>query len=215
MLLLNGKKMSKSDGNNITPSELFGDANNIFGRTYSPMVFKLLLLQAHYSSTLDLTKKGLDAAEAAYVRLMRTYQKLMQTVYNLESATDNAIETQFAHLLEELDTHMCNNFDTASTLSALFALATEINSDKHLQLSAEFLFYLKEKFTAYLFDIFGLIDETQKDPILDAVMHLVIEIRQKAREHKDFATSDLIRDRLKPVGIQIKDNKTGATWEKI
>lgn len=215
MLLLNGKKMSKSDGNNITPSELFGDANNIFGRIYSPMVFKLLLLQAHYSSTLDLTKKGLDAADAAYVRLMRTYQKLIQTVSNPDSPTDNSIEAQFVHLLEELDVHMCNNFDTASALSTLFALATEINSDKHLSLSAANLEDLKNKFTTFLFDVFGLIDETQKDPILDAVMHLVIEIRQKAREQKDFATSDLIRDRLKPVGIQIKDSKTGASWEKI
>jgi cysteinyl-tRNA synthetase len=44
-------------------------------------------------------------------------------------------------------------------------------------------------------------------------MALVLELRQKARANRDFATSDLIRDRLKAAGIQVKDGKEGATWE--
>jgi cysteinyl-tRNA synthetase len=45
-------------------------------------------------------------------------------------------------------------------------------------------------------------------------MSLVLDLRQKARANRDFATSDLIRDRLKTAGIVVKDGKDGATWER-
>ena len=73
----------------------------------------------------------------------------------------------------------------------------------------------------FLFDIFGLVDETQtsatsKDgEMLDAALQLILDMRQEARARKDFATSDLIRNRLQEAGIQIKDGKGGATWEKL
>jgi cysteinyl-tRNA synthetase len=51
------------------------------------------------------------------------------------------------------------------------------------------------------------------DERLAAAMAVIIELRQKARANRDFATSDLIRDRLKAAGITIKDGKDGATWE--
>jgi cysteinyl-tRNA synthetase len=52
------------------------------------------------------------------------------------------------------------------------------------------------------------------DDTLDRVMALVLELRQTARANRDFATSDLIRDRLKAAGITIKDAKDGATWSR-
>jgi cysteinyl-tRNA synthetase len=45
-------------------------------------------------------------------------------------------------------------------------------------------------------------------------MALVLELRQTARANRDFATSDIIRDRLKAAGITIKDAKDGATWSR-
>jgi cysteinyl-tRNA synthetase len=43
-------------------------------------------------------------------------------------------------------------------------------------------------------------------------MNVILEIRKKARENKDWATSDLLRDRLAEAGIQIKDSKEGVTY---
>ena len=45
-------------------------------------------------------------------------------------------------------------------------------------------------------------------------MKVLIELRQKAREQKDWENSDLIRDKLQAIGIQIKDGKDGASWSK-
>src|SRR5688572_22536730 len=76
MLLLNGKKMSKSEGNNITPTQLFtGDSPHIT-KSYSPMSLRFFFLQAHYSSTLDLNDASLGAAEKGYKRLLEAYNTL-------------------------------------------------------------------------------------------------------------------------------------------
>jgi len=53
MLLLNGRKMSKSEGNSITPTELFTGQSPLISKAFSPMSIRFFMLQAHYRSTLD------------------------------------------------------------------------------------------------------------------------------------------------------------------
>jgi len=80
---------------------------------------------------------------------------------------------------------------------------------------------MQEAFNTFLFDIFGLVDETedaaaaQNDELLDKVVGVMLDMRETARQNKDWGTSDQIRDRLAEIGIQIKDSKTGATWKTI
>jgi cysteinyl-tRNA synthetase len=76
---------------------------------------------------------------------------------------------------------------------------------------------MKEKFTLFLEDIFGLksIDASSNE-ILQPVMELLLEIRKEAKTNKDFATSDKIRNQLTAMGIAIKDEKDGNTsWNII
>lgn len=77
MLLLNAKKMSKSDGNIISPTELFTGDSPLMSKGYSPMVVKFFMLMAHYRSTLDITNDPL-AAEKGYRKLMETNKILQQ-----------------------------------------------------------------------------------------------------------------------------------------
>jgi cysteinyl-tRNA synthetase len=76
---------------------------------------------------------------------------------------------------------------------------------------------MKEKFSSYLVDIFGLKDEKkQDDQKLGAVLQLIADIRKDARAKKDYATSDKIRDQLLQAGIQLKDEKDGGfSWELV
>ena len=60
MLTLNGKKMSKSTGNNILPEEMFSGENKIFKKSYSPMVVRFFMLQAHYRSILDISERAIE-----------------------------------------------------------------------------------------------------------------------------------------------------------
>lgn len=75
--------------------------------------------------------------------------------------------------------------------------------------------FLKRIYKNFIVEVMGLKreeDSGKSAQALDGVMHLVLDMRKKAKENKDFATSDLIRDQLAKSGIQVKDAKDGSTW---
>ena len=76
MLTLNGKKMSKSTGNNILPNEIFSGKNDIFSKAYSPNVIRFFFLQAHYRNELDISESSLEASEKGFLRLIEIIDRL-------------------------------------------------------------------------------------------------------------------------------------------
>lgn len=223
MLLMNGRKMSKSDGNTITPFQLFTGESEHVSKGYSPMVVRFFMLQSHYRSTLDLTDTALQAAEKGYKRLMEAWNILSELSGGAGAPVATELEKEVAEAMEAVHAEMSDDFNTAKVLARLFELVPKINSLKagHLSLndiSATTLAQLKATFQAFLFDIFGLKDETSgaaaaDNNILDQLMKLIIEMRHDARARKDWATSDKIRDTLAEVNIQLKDSKEGTDWK--
>jgi cysteinyl-tRNA synthetase len=112
---------------------------------------------------------------------------------------------------------MNDDFNTPILLSHLFELVRIINSakDKKEKLSAEDISELKNLYQHFIFDVMGLRAEKESGKtfeVLDNVMKMVLDLRQTAKNNKDFATSDMIRNYLTQHGIQIKDGKEGAAW---
>ena len=114
---------------------------------------------------------------------------------------------------------MDDDFNTAMTLANLFKLSAKINAfnDKLVPLhsiSRSAFEKMKKTFRVYVTDILGLKDEQSADnhQLADGLMQLVIDIRKKVREKKDYATSDVIRDELARLNIQLIDGKEGTTW---
>jgi len=221
MLEMNGRKMSKSDGNTITPQQLFSGNSPHITKAYSPMVVKFFMLQAHYGSTLDITDKGLQDAEKGYRRLMEANALLQKMASANGSASE--LDTEINDLMDKAFQQMSDDFNTPMAMARLFELVNKINglSAGHLSnndITSETLEKLKTTFNAFIYDIFGLLDEENNndgdDEIADGLMQLVIELRQNARENKDWGTSDKIRDSLKELEIQVKDGKDGTTWSK-
>jgi cysteinyl-tRNA synthetase len=223
MLLLNGKKMSKSDGNTISPEELFNGNSPHVSKGYSPMIVRFFMLQTHYRSTLDLTDEALQAAEKGYRRLMDGYNALLSLTHP-GNGTPGALDAEIQLLIAQVHAEMLDDFNTPKALARLFELVSKVNGlkDGHLSfegLSSATLEACKDIFRSTIFDVFGLKDETQgaageSAQVLDGLMQLVIEMRQDARVRKDWPASDRIRDVLKSLHIQLKDSKEGTTWVK-
>jgi cysteinyl-tRNA synthetase len=98
----------------------------------------------------------------------------------------------------------------------LFDITKVINSvnDKKETLTQADIDELKSLFNTFVFDILGLKDEQSGNntQLLDGLMTMVLDVRQQAKNQKDWATSDRIRDDLQKLGVSIKDGKDGATW---
>ena len=215
MLLMNGRKMSKSDGNTISPVELLtGDSDHV-SQGYPAPVVRFLMLQTHYGSTMDISDAALQAALKGYQRLMSGIRRLegLQTVDTISSDVGEAWQDTLEAAFYEMD----DDFNTPKALAKVFELISlingyEANAEKGISLDTKQA--ITEDLKALVFDVFGLqtIEDGQSDA-LDQAMALIIDIRQQARIDKNWVLSDQIRDQLSEAGIQIKDSKEGTSWE--
>ncbi|WP_420601550.1 cysteine--tRNA ligase [Flagellimonas sp.] len=211
MLTLNGKKMSKSTGNNIYPSEMFSGENDIMSKAYAPAVVRFFMMQAHYTSILDLSDDALQASEKGYNRLMDA----MECLDDLK--TGEKSDFDYKAWQQKCYDAMNDDFNTPILIAHLFDAVKHINLIKEgsENISQEDKSLLKTTLHNFVYDILGI--ENQKaakndTSALGGVMELLIELRNEARANKDFATSDKIRDQLTALGIQLKDGKDGTTF---
>ncbi len=218
MLLMNGRKMSKSDGNTITPYELFSGESPHISKAYSPMVVKFFMLQSHYTSTLDLSDDALSAAEKGYNRLMEA----MKTVSELEASapahtdTDTIIHNHLQNMLQ----HMLDDFNTPKCLAEIFELIPTINKIKSGQISPDqvsvtTLESLQKTLADFVWDVLGMTPDSQTEDqqsSLSVAMDLLLSIRKEARDTRNWALSDQIRDELAKGNIALKDGPEGTEW---
>jgi len=216
MITINGKKMGKSYNNVIKLTEMFAGTHPLLEQAYSPMIIRFLLLQTHYRSTLDFGNEGLKAAEKGLKRLWEAYEILKHIQVATGDAQDKELDAKCVKLINEFDDFMNDDFNTAKVLANMFELVPVINGikDKHVAagaLSASTLLLLKEKMKLFIEDIFGLQNvQQQSNGKIDGVIHLLIDIRQLAKQRKDYVTSDKIRNELIALGVQLKDEKDGS-----
>lgn len=208
-ITVNHEKMSKSLGNFFLLRDIFDKFN--------PMVVRFFLLSTHYRSPIDFDDERLKVAQKGLERLKNAYSQVEYGLKNagtsengeqLIQATKNAQE-QFVKAMDD-------DFNTALAIASLFDLARDINiyfrekeQDKNALIEAKKVF-------DDLLEVIGIelrAEQGESSQLIEGLMELVIEIRQSARKNKDFATADLIRDKLKELGVVLEDTPQGAKWK--
>jgi cysteinyl-tRNA synthetase len=234
MITINGQKMGKSLGNFITLEEFFTGTNANLTQAYSPMTIRFFILQAHYRSTLDFSNEALQAAEKGLKKLLAGYGTLLKINPSpptplpegenpsppapLPGGEGSGVPhaSRILDMKDNCYAAMNDDFNSPIVIANLFEAVRIINSvqDKKDSCSAEELTLLKEIFDVFLFGILGITNEKGGDQgeVLDGLMQLILSIRQKSRETKDWGTSDQIRDTLQKLNITVKDGKEGSVW---
>ncbi|HWK56655.1 MAG TPA: cysteine--tRNA ligase [Parapedobacter sp.] len=212
MLTVNGTRMSKSAGNGFLPYELFSGSHPLLERGYSPMAVRFFMLQAHYRSTLDFSNDALDAADKGYKRLMNAMALLPKL-----KATAKNVDVNIDELKQRCYAAMDDDFNSPVLIAELFEAVRIVNSvyDGKLTIDEASLSALKTLMQDFVHDVLGLVDDNTGSDDFEKLMEVVINLRNEAKQHKDYATSDRIREGLNTIGVQLKDSKEGTLWNKI
>jgi len=210
MLLLNSQKMAKSTGNFVLPNEILTGKNNILSKAFAPSVVRFFNMQAHYRSILDFSSDALEASEKGYYKLMDALNSLQ----NIQTSKTSSVD--IASWKQQCYDAMNDDFNTPILIAHLFEAVKIINQlkDQKATITADDLAVLQKTMHAFVFDVMGLTNETKQDSSdkIDGVVALLIKLRKEARDNKDWALSDQIRDELLALGIQLKDGREGTTF---
>jgi cysteinyl-tRNA synthetase len=213
MITIDGQKMARSLGNFITLDQFFAGNHPLLQRAYSPMTIRFFILQAHYRSTVDFSNEALQAAEKGLQKLLKAIETLKKLKPSLTSTVD--VKTLWKKCHEAMD----DDLNSPILLAHLFEGVKYINSvnDGTEKLTVTDIELLKKLFDIFVFDILGLRDEASAgndEKLTSDLVEIIINLRQDAKNKKEWGTSDKIREELKNAGIILKDLKDGADWVK-
>ena len=226
MITIAGKKMGKSYNNFITLEQFFSGNHELLSKPFGPMVIRFFILQAHYRSTVDFSSEALEAAEKGLQRLQEAYSRLMKIQPSAETSPSllGGDGREVASLRQRCSSAMDDDLNTPFVIAALFDSAKLINTvhDGKATISEADLKELRDVWKTYAIDILGLRLE-EAAPSLEGrggerlsafhgAIDLLLGIRLQAKQNKDWATSDKIRNELTALGFQIKDTKDGFEW---
>jgi cysteinyl-tRNA synthetase len=201
---VSAEKMSKSLGNFKTIDDLL--------QNYSADTLRLLVLQTHYRNPIDFTAESLAGAKTAMMRLVRAAALNAQNESN-GGDVPAKIAGAIAEAQKQFTEAMDNDFNTAVAISALFSLGDKVFQTKDAAEQSAYAGALVKLASVLGFTLADTRTEIEPETA-KGVMDLVLLLRQNARENKDYATSDLIRNQLAKLGINVMDSPAGASWEK-
>ena len=202
-LIVNGKKMSKSDGN-------FYTLNQLLERGYSGREIRYELISTHYRQALNFTFNSLDANRASLKRLDEFYSKLLEISRNSKS---NNLPSWAKKTKEKFTEYMDDDMNISGSLSSIFDMVHEGNiqlNDNNVS-SADAAAVIE--FWHNIDSVLGFMVPSKED-IPENILDLC-DKRAIARKEKRWNDSDSIRDQILEFGYAIKDEKDGYKLRKL
>jgi cysteinyl-tRNA synthetase len=202
---INHEKMSKSIGNVILVHDLI--------KKFDPQVVRFFILSVQYRHPINFSDELLNDAVQAFGRLKTTHYNLnhrLNQMTNSAGINDALVENYRKPFVEAMD----DDFNTANAIAVLFDIARDANiALQNENVSEKDLGAYVQSLTE-LSGVLGLKLEVDTDSILDTEVDALIKKREAARQTKDFAAADSIRDELKNAGIILEDTPQGVRWKR-
>lgn len=218
-ITINSEKMSKSLNNFFLVKDAL--------ESYSGDALRYFLLSVHYRNPLDYSTERLDEAEKNMERLKEVIHRIRELAIlsgNMETEESRALAEASDEALKGFHEAMNDDFNTGLATGALFDLARAINTysaiiDTGVTVDAVAVNKAYEALKI-ITDVLGILekewddDNAVSDGDYQALMDVILSVRQEARKNKFYQVSDSIRDKLGAIGIIIEDTPTGVRWKK-
>ena len=204
---LNGEKMSKSTGNFFLLREI--------EEKFSGAVIRLFIASNHYRKPMNFSFEEMENTKKTLENITNSMLRISSNQAEQEIVTDHEFIDMITKFDEKFEYAMEDDLNTPMALATIFDQIRETNkyidnNGKSLGVKASYT-SLKKK----LIDVIGIeIEYDNKgatNDLTEKLIELLLNLRKEARETKNFPLSDKIRDELKAIGIEIKDNKDGTT----
>ena len=194
--------MSKSLGNFITIRDLL--------ENYPGEVFRFFVLSTHYRSPIDFSLKALEQSTKSLERIKTMVVKLQKL--SLKAPLEGPDDVMFQDILneyqEEFFQHMDNDFNTPQALAAVFNLIRQLNKSLENKNPSQKTLNKILRFFNDFAEIMGFqFKQIFTTPVTnpDDLLEIILDIREKLRQKKEWELSDEIRSRLNNLDIEIQD----------
>lgn len=209
---MDSEKMSKSLGNFKLLRDLL--------EHFDGQVLRFLLATAHYRKPINYSEAAIEEAQVNLQKIQTAYEN---AEYRLRSAVDvsgqlpddRQVLDEWQVFLDSFNTHMDMDFQAQNGISDIYDMVRFLNRYMNQEtVSGAVLDQLLADLKERLY-IFGIEDLTSEQTLLDEDIRDLIDEREQAREDKDYARADEIRDQLSEQGIILEDTAQGVRFKRV
>ncbi len=210
-LMMNGRKMSKSLGNYVSFEEVLSKR--------SADAFRYFYISTHYRRPLNYTESAMESAENSAARLENTLALIENAMRGEDSNLDyGEREAKLLETIKELkaqfEAEMDDDFNSPGAITALHAMSGAINEYLTHPANKGVLHKAAETYRELL-GVLGLFEKrgTGADELTEGLIGAIAGVRERLREEKNYAFSDMIRDDLSSMGVILSDTPEGTGWK--
>ena len=201
---IDGEKMSKSKGNFFLLRDIL--------KEFDGSVVRWFLASTHYRKPINFSKEDLQSAETALEKIKGTILRAENFIIENNEKYDKILDESINVFVEKFDKALEDDLNTSLATSLIHEHLKDLNKFIDNYGKSAIIEKSLNAVNDRLVNVFGInLKKEDIGNLTSNLLDLFIYIRKEARTEKNFKLSDLVRDKLSELGVELKDNKDGST----